>query len=289
MAPGTEEFDRCDTLASWMKCHYTPQPSKAQLRKSHAVLFHTRHMTKEGGLPERDPSQKWIFYETEAPTNVWNYADVGWDYWDKFNITATFTQDADITITYHIMSCERRRGWRPSGINHAASKSGKVAWFVSHCNTSSRRETYVQELSKYIQVDIFGQCGNNTVCQGGRPTRCSIDLINSTYKFYLSFENAFCQEYVSEKLHDVVQADVIPVVLGQADYNNIMPKGTYINVKNFQSAKHLARFLKHIDQRDRVFNSYIETKRSYDCKVRYVAHNRFPCKLCQYLHLHRHK
>jgi len=38
-----------------------------------------------------------------------------------------------------------------------------AAWFVSHCHTSSQREKYVTELQKYIDVDIFGYCGELTV------------------------------------------------------------------------------------------------------------------------------
>jgi hypothetical protein len=32
----------------------------------------------------------------------------------------------------------------------------KVAWFVSNCGARNLRLEYAQQLSKYIQVDIFG-------------------------------------------------------------------------------------------------------------------------------------
>ena len=33
------------------------------------------------------------------------------------------------------------------------SKSKPVAWFVSNCNAESKREDYVKELAKHIQVE----------------------------------------------------------------------------------------------------------------------------------------
>ena len=30
---------------------------------------------------------------------------------------------------------------------------------VSHCETESKREDYVMQLGKYIEVDIYGKCG----------------------------------------------------------------------------------------------------------------------------------
>ena len=36
------------------------------------------------------------------------------------------------------------------------AKPKHVAWLVSHCTTSSKREEYVAEMRKYIDVDIYG-------------------------------------------------------------------------------------------------------------------------------------
>ena len=45
----------------------------------------------------------------------------------------------------------------------ASGKTRSIAWFVSNCKTTyqygSEREKYVRELKKYIDVDIFGECG----------------------------------------------------------------------------------------------------------------------------------
>jgi hypothetical protein len=40
-----------------------------------------------------------------------------------------------------------------------ATKSKTAAWFVSNCQTVSKREVYVARMQKYIDVDIYGTCG----------------------------------------------------------------------------------------------------------------------------------
>ncbi|KZS01437.1 Alpha--fucosyltransferase C, partial [Daphnia magna] len=49
-----------------------------------------------------------------------------------------------------------------SAKNYATNKTKLVAWMVSHCTTFSLRETYVNQLRKFIPVDIYGSCGNLT-------------------------------------------------------------------------------------------------------------------------------
>ena len=70
-----------------------------------------------------------------------------------------------------------------------------VFWVVSNCNTHSKREDYVQIMQYYIDVDIYGKCGNLTC---SLENDCFDDLAEN-YKFYLAFENALCPDYVTEK------------------------------------------------------------------------------------------
>lgn len=76
-------------------------------------------------------------------------------------------------------------------------KSKLVTWFVSNCQAKSGRLEYVEELSKHIGVDIYGRCGAFS-CNRNRD--CFHDVVEPDYFFYLSFENSFCDDYVTEKL-----------------------------------------------------------------------------------------
>ena len=65
---------------------------------------------------------------------------------------------------------------------------------VSHCRTHSQREDYVEELRKYIHVDVYGACGDLS-CPSRHGQVC-LKQIEKTHKFYLAFENSICQDYV---------------------------------------------------------------------------------------------
>ena len=69
---------------------------------------------------------------------------------------------------------------------------------VSNCYTASRREAYVFELQKYIQVDVYGDC-INAVSPKNKLLSCPKrlkdecwDMINEKYKVsYLSYISDF--------------------------------------------------------------------------------------------------
>jgi alpha-1,3-fucosyltransferase len=84
-----------------------------------------------------------------------------------------------------------------------------VSWIVSNCQTVSRREDLVRSLQKHIPVDVYGQCGNLT-CKT-KDIFKSYECVKS-YKFYLSFENALCEDYVTEKLFKMMFSYTLPVV-----------------------------------------------------------------------------
>lgn len=89
---------------------------------------------------------------------------------DKFNWTMTYRRDSDIIHRYPygalMASKTLRKSYgktRPS-LNSIVKrrlprKKKLVAWVTSTCPTTVRRENYVRELAKHIQVDIYGGCG----------------------------------------------------------------------------------------------------------------------------------
>ncbi|ELU12069.1 hypothetical protein CAPTEDRAFT_44978, partial [Capitella teleta] len=225
---------------------------------SHAVLFHARHLVEQSQVPkERPPGQKWVFYETEPPPKTWDRVDYDMDTWKQFNISATYATDADIMHSLYKLKCRKVKEWQPSGRNHAANKTKMAAWIVSNCNSDSRREVYVDELRKYVQVDEYGACGTDTHC-GTYPkgAECIDRLLEKDYKFYLAFENGFCSEYYTEKIGKILDLNVIPVVMGSINYTEILPKDAFIDFKDFRSAAQLAKFLIYLDSNDTLYNEY---------------------------------
>ena len=49
-----------------------------------------------------------------------------------------------------------------------------------------------------MQVDEYGPCGKHS-CPRSNQSLCN-EMLSRDYKFYLSFENSHCTDYITEKL-----------------------------------------------------------------------------------------
>ena len=242
---------------------------------------------------KRNPNQSWIFFENEPPFKL---PGVKLKHLDgMFNLTATFSTDSDLpkTESNRLRTCHRNTTlWESLRDKNFVSKKRTdvlAAWFVSVCRSQSQREKYVEELKKYMKVDIYGHCSKKK-CGSNNPgswakDKCNENLLhnNNSYMFYLSFENSFCKDYVTEKLWKVEKLDVVPVVMGGVDYASMMPADSYIDVKNFSSPKQLAHYLKHVAANHNLYNSYIRNRKSLKCVPRFKFIP-WHCKLCQFLY-----
>ncbi len=114
----------------------------------------------------------------------------------------------------------------------------------------SKREKYIKELKGYIDVDIFGACSkvkNPCPSKNKKGFKC-LEKLSQKYKFYLAFENSICEEYITEKIQRTLEFPIVPVVMGAGSYERYFPNGSYINVFDFQSPKHLADYLHFLNK-----------------------------------------
>jgi len=182
-----------------------------------------------------------------------------------------------------------------------SQKTRQVAWFVSHCVTSSRREQYVRHLQKHLPIDVFGACGPHQCLRQTPPTpvtplnRSTFDyytpcdeMVATKYRFYLAFENSFCADYVTEKFFRFLHHDVVVVVLGAANYSQFVARGTYIDVRDYRSPRHLANYLATLSKREDMYADYLRRKRRVRCRGRGVNEDR-ERRLCGYLHANEGK
>ena len=199
----------------------------------------------------------------------------------------SFRHDSDVKLLYGKvtprLTTETFTGQLPSK-GSIKGKRKLVAWFVSNCNTHNNREKYVEELKKYIPVDVYGKCGPLKCPLTGNPQSphkeiSCYKMLNSTYKFYLSFENIFCKDYVTEKLFNILQIDVIPVVLGGTNYTRDAPPHSIINVQDFKNPESLAKRLKELDKNDEEYLSYFNWRKKYKVSVSGAYSDAF-CDLC---------
>src|SRR6218665_2585693 len=144
---------------------------------------------------------------------------------------------------------------------------------------------YVSQLRRYIPVDVFGGCGDLRCPLDGTGNVFSTcdDHLERRYRFYLSFENSLCTDYITEKFWRLLDRDVRPVTLGAGDYLKHVPQGTYVDVRDFRSPRHLADYLWTLTRRDDLYAAYLERKRRLRCTS--SRSNDFATKLCYHLFL----
>lgn len=188
----------------------------------------------------------------------------------------TYRFDSDI-VRRHGFILKSKTDYVMPSRDFVRAKERSVAWFVSNCNSAvSRRWELAQKLSKYIDVDIYGSCGNYT-CKNRR--KC-YDMLGDKYRFYLSFENSYCKDYTTEKLFRVMERNVIPIVYGGGNYSSVVPPHSVINVEDFNTVQDLANYLKQLEKDVDRYLQYFQWKKDY-----YVegSSDLIMCKLCEML------
>jgi alpha-1,3-fucosyltransferase len=156
-------------------------------------------------------------------------------------------------------------------------KNKLIVWPVSHCKTEGKRENYVEELKKFIPVDIYGKCGDNNCANNVHRAQC-FSRFTRDYKFYLSFENSRCGDYVTEKFYIPLTHYIVPIVYGGSNYSDFAPPGSFIDVRDFKTPKHLAEYLKFLDKNRTAYEKYFEWRKSY-----VPTKTSAWCQLCQML------
>jgi hypothetical protein len=141
-------------------------------------------------LPFRySTKQMWILFSLESPDMLNKYGpnfnDIN-QVLNQINLTMTYRKNSEIQAIYGEIK-------KSNNINRKVNykfknKIKSIAWFVSNCKTPSKREKYVLDLQKYIDIDIYGSCGKYK-CSRRDISHCYL-MIERKYKFYLSFENS---------------------------------------------------------------------------------------------------
>ncbi|KAG7167773.1 Alpha-(1 3)-fucosyltransferase C-like 8, partial [Homarus americanus] len=159
-----------------------------------------------------------------------------------------------------------------------AGRTQLAVWMASNCPTDSRRESVVAALQRHVKVTTVGKCGELTCGRNHMDTYC-YRWLAASHLFYLSFENALCDDYHTEKLWLPMEHAMVPVVYGGARYRDILPFESYIDVAAFSSAKALARHLVYLANHPLVYLRHLQWRRYW--RVRWPV----PwCSLCERLH-----
>eukprot|EP00112_Aurelia_sp_Birch-Aquarium-sp1_P003262 Seg1363.18 transcript_id=Seg1363.18/GoldUCD/mRNA.D3Y31 product="Glycoprotein 3-alpha-L-fucosyltransferase A" protein_id=Seg1363.18/GoldUCD/D3Y31 len=245
-------------------CRLTINQDLEALKYSDIVVFHSRDMMDGATLrslrdSDRRKGQIWVYFTSENPLN--SQSDVLYD--DLFDWTMTYKHNSDIWLPYaryypHKPSKQIKR------MNYAKTKSKLVAWLVSGCGNI--RDRVVYELQQHLKLDVAGKCSsafsNTFTCDTDKDCYAKIHQ----YKFYLAFENQYCDEYVTEKYwYKGIRNGVVPIVLGAGPYvdKRVAIPGSYIDALDFKTVADLAAYIKYLDANDTAYNEYFKWKEKY--------------------------
>eukprot|EP00914_Ancora_sagittata_P000822 GHVO01002208.1.p1 GENE.GHVO01002208.1~~GHVO01002208.1.p1 ORF type:complete len:299 (+),score=24.45 GHVO01002208.1:31-897(+) len=244
---------------------------------AHALLLQSAALQEEEMI--KPPGQIWILWLLESPMNTMGYSHLG----NRVNWTATYRRDSTIVTPYEKFVPFRNASTVMSAgptVNYAQGKTKMAAWFVSNCGAKNQRWELVDELKKHFDIDIYGACGSLR-CLRADERRC-FDMLKKDYKFYLSFENSNCRDYITEKFFwNALLNNVVPVVLGahKEDYLAAAPPKSFIHIEDFSSVSDLADHLKELDHNDDQYNEYLRWRGSGS-----FINTKFWCRLCTLLH-----
>ena len=252
-------------------------------------------LPEEEGL-NRFEHQRFVLLSQEAPNTVPIRPE---KFINFFNWTMSYRLDSDVLLVYgrvrpinasvqdpHVV---RRfiRETHTSTKNYAKSKTKSVVWMATHCSTAGKRETYIDELRKYIDVDVYGGCGDLKCARNEQHwishPKC-YDRLEAQYKFYLSFENSICNDYATEKFFQILAHHLVPIVYGRVNYSRLAPPHSYIDAMQY-TPRQLARYLHKLVNNDTLYNEFFWWKEHYtvEAGMEQMVQHGF-CDLCQKLH-----
>ena len=239
------------------KCYVTED--RKLFPNSSAVIFDARahNLNSDRSLVlsmNRPPGQRWIYYNREPPTTSPG-RDVIEPWNSLFNWTMTYKLDSDIIFTNGADIIKGKKyldGYDPM-MNYLKGKNKTAIALISNCRKD--RMKLVNKLKEFIDIDIFGKCG--MPC---KPHIICYSFI-SHYKFYLAFENSICRDLLTEKAKvNALKVGTVPVIMSGANLSNpaLIPPNSFINARNFKTAKDLADFLKNVESQPSLYNEYFK-------------------------------
>ncbi|XP_026886781.2 4-galactosyl-N-acetylglucosaminide 3-alpha-L-fucosyltransferase 9-like [Electrophorus electricus] len=264
-------LESCGSEFGITGCHLTAD--RNQLDKAHGVMFHLRDIGGELSYLltlSRPPLQKWVWMNMESPANSPQLPGAD----DLFNLTSNYRRDSDIWVPYGqlIEASEEDKTFQ------IPMKDKLVCWIVSNWNNNYKRVSYFNELSKYINIEVYGRHFGKYI------NKEDYFKIMSSCKFYLAFENSIYKDYMSDKLYHPMRYGTVPVVLGppRENYEEFVPGNSFIHVDDFESPKEMADLLKLLDQNQEMYEQYFTWKKYFTVKGSAFGLEH-ACRICEHL------
>ncbi|CAL1689328.1 unnamed protein product [Lasius platythorax] len=257
------------------KCYFTHDRAFENNVRLKSILFYGSDF-RVHDLPNwRSNAVSWGLLHEESPRN--NPILVHEKTLNLFNYSSTFSRFSDVSLTLlDLLSLEEliaKSYYVPAKEKSTlirAKNYAPVLYIQSDCDTASDRDRYVSELMKYIRIDSYGTCVNNARLDD-RFKGNYLDILNNReflsfvakYKFTIAFENAICDDYITEKLWRPLIVGSVPIYYGSPSFKDWLPNNkSAISILDFTDPTKLADFLHKLVRNDSAYEEYLSHKLS---------------------------
>ena len=266
---------------------------KLEFHSADVVVFTMKQMIqfasrKAKPISKHRAKQYWVLNSKESSAYSYNHMHPEWN--TMFNITATYRTGSTIKTHDFQLIIVKRNQQLPSQ-DYSAGKSRDMVAYVSNCESMgyNRLELMKAIATGNFTFDLFGKCGMKPPCEDNLlfhndySSHGNCSHYNSRYRFFFSFENSLCTEYITEKFWSVLESDdyIIPIVMGgisMNDYYNVAPPNSFIHMENFTSVAELQRHLRKLINDPTAFNSYHKWREEFEIIHKDPLH---ACELCR--------
>lgn len=250
-------------------CFFTINKTYLHHPMTKAVLFYGTDFNIDSLPIPRKWHHEWALFHEESPKN--NYKLFHPPTITLFNHTATFSRHSHLPLTSQYLEglkiLTSLEYFVAVGKKNALRKKlAPVVYVQSDCDPPSDRDTYIQELMKYIPVDSYGECLHNRDLPSEVNNPSFMDHaqfyhILAQYKFILAFENAVCEDYITEKLWRPLKLGSVPIYYGAPNVEGWLPSNkSAIIVTRFSHPRELARYIKQLDKNDSLYMEFLDWK-----------------------------
>ncbi|KYN17431.1 Alpha-(1,3)-fucosyltransferase 10 [Trachymyrmex cornetzi] len=257
------------------RCYFTHNRTFENDVNLKSILFYGSNL-RIHDLPNwRSSAISWGLLHEESPRN--NPILVHEEALNLFNYSSTFSRLSNVPLTlldlpgleelvansYYMSTKEK------SALMHAENLA-PVLYIQSDCDTASDRDIYVSELMKHIRIDSYGACVNNAQFDN-RLKNNYLDILSdreflffvAKYKFTIAFENAICDDYITEKLWRPLIVGSVPIYYGSPSFKDWLPNNkSAISILDFASPIELAHFVHNLVKNDSAYEEYLSHKLS---------------------------
>ncbi|CAF1520848.1 unnamed protein product [Rotaria sordida] len=236
--------DRCDITNDYNR-----------FSEADAVVYHMRdRVNRNLAKQKRHSKQRFVFALWEPPVHTYNLRS----YYKFFNWTMTYRFDSHIITSYYSGNAYVHTSSNFYHLMIRENSTRTAAALISNCWGTSKRLKFIKKLKRYIDVKIYGRCGEP--CPSKMDCR---QFIAENYYFILSFENSLCLQYTTEKFFAALEYPVVPLVSGRTNYSYFIPSSGYIDVNQFSTMSSLAQYLNETRSDKEKYLSYFSWKKDY--------------------------